>query len=139
MSTRERSTSFERRVDKWVRAAIDDGAPNFDLLVSALPGVYPPVVASSLGRLRRDGSITSAQHRRVTRRTEGIERRMDRSTQQILPAPHPLDYDWRYGPRAIDRLLEIVLRRSHPGDTVALLGRPSLYVAALRHADRRFA
>ena len=139
MSTRERSTSFERRVDKWVRAAVDDGASNFDHLVSALPGVYPPVVASSLGRLRRDGSITSAQHRRVTRRAEDIEGRMDRPTPQILPAPHPLDYDWRYGPQAIDRLLEIVLRRSHPGDTVALLGTPSLYVAALRrHADRRF-
>jgi hypothetical protein len=136
--TKGMTAAFEARVDKWVRAAVSEVA-SFDELVTRLPGVYPPAVAHSLERLLRDGSISTPDHARASCRAPapGIRRRA--RVPQILPAPHPLDYDWRYGSDAIDRLLELAIARSAPGDTIALLGTPSLYVAAhQRWPDRRF-
>jgi len=132
------TTVFEERVDKWVRAAVSDVA-SFDELVRRLPGVYPPAVARSLDRALRDGTISSAEHVQASSRAPAAPSRRRPRVPQILPAPHPLDYDWRYGSDAIDRLLELVIAKSNPGDTIALLGTPSLYVAAhQRSPDRRF-
>jgi len=129
---------FEERVDKWVRAAVGDVA-SFDELVTRLPGVYPPAAARSLDHVLRDGTISRADHLRATSRAQPVEARRRPQVSQILPAPHPLDYDWRYGKEAIDRLLELAIAKSQPGDTIALLGTPSLYVAAhQRSQDRRF-
>jgi hypothetical protein len=132
------TATFEARVDRWVRTAVSEVA-SFDELVSRLPGVYPPAVAQSLERVLRCGTISKRDHARATGRdpAAGSKRRV--RGPQILPAPHPLDYDWRYGNDAIDRLLELAIARSAPGDTIALLGTPSLYVAAHhRCPDRRF-
>jgi hypothetical protein len=131
------TAAFDARVDRWVRAVVG-GVASFDELVTRLPGVYPPVVARSLERAVHDGSITTKDHARAICRDPAAGRRRTR-VPQILPAPHPLDYDWRYGPDAIDRLLELAIARSAPGDTITLLGTPSLYVAAhQRRPDRRF-
>jgi len=64
---------------------------------------------------------------------------MSKPPEQVLPAPHPLDYDWRYSLAAIEILLEQVLDVTKPGDTIALLGTPSLYVVTRRgNFDRNF-
>ena len=125
--TKSVTTSFEKRVDNWVRAAVSD-VPNFDELVTRLPGVYPTAVARSLDRALRDGTISKSEHARATNRAAAAGRKRRPRVPQILPAPHPLDYDWRYGNDTIDRLLELVVAYSAPGATIALLGTPSLYV-----------
>ena len=136
--TKSTTVTFEERVDKWVRAVVSDVA-SFDELVTRLPGVYPPAVARSLNRVLRDGTISRSDHARATSRAPTAGGRRRPRVPQILPAPHPLDYDWRYGNDAIDRLLELAIAKSNPGDTIALLGTPSLYVAAHhRSPDRRF-
>lgn len=130
--------SFDQRVDKWVLAAADSAA-SFDDLVCQLPGVYPPIVAASLGRLRRQGALSDIDYSRATSRSPIVGRRHRGPMMQMLPVPHPLDFDWRYGKEAVERLLDLALRKSQPGDTIALLGTPSLYVEALRRtSDRRF-
>ena len=132
------TAAFEERVDKWVHTAVSDVA-SFDELVTRLPGVYPPAVARSLERVLRDGTISKSDHARAISRAPVVSSRRRPQAPQILPAPHPLDYDWRYGSDAIDRLLEVVIAKSAPGDTIALLGTPSLYVAAhQRSPDRLF-
>ena len=56
-----------------------------------------------------------------------------------LPPPHPLDFDWRYTPQTIETLVERAIAATQPGDTVALLGTPSLHVAQLaKEHGRRF-
>jgi hypothetical protein len=136
--TKSVTTSFEKSVDKWVCAAVSD-VSSFDELVTRLPGVYPTAVARSLDRALRDGTISESEHARATIRTVAAGSKRPPRLPQILPAPHPLDYDWRYGSDAIDHLLELVIANSAPGATIALLGTPSLYVAAhQRSTDRRF-
>lgn len=136
--TKSTAAAFEERVDRWVRAAVSD-VVSFDELVTRLPGVYPPVAARSLDRLLSNGIISNVEHTRASSRAVPSGARRRQRITQILPAPHPLDYDWRYGRDAIDRLLGLAVGGSAPGDTIALLGTPSLYVASLnRSLDRRF-
>jgi hypothetical protein len=132
------AVAFRRQVDRWIIDATVTGTLNFDELVRALPGVYPPVVADGLDRLLGAGAIASAAHRTAIGRTK-TRRQPATTSGPVLPPPHPLDFDWRYAPAAIDELLARVTAVTKPGETVVLLGTPSLYLAAYqRELARRF-
>jgi hypothetical protein len=136
--TRE-AAAFDRQVDRWVCNAALGGVESFDDLVRVLPGVYPSVVAESLDRLLRAGAISVSIHGTVTQRAMPRPQRASGPSSLVLPPSHPLDFDWRYAPKAIDELLARVLSVTEPRDTVALLGTPSLYLtASQRGIDRRF-
>ena len=49
-----------------------------------------------------------------------------------LPVPHPLNYDWRFGGKAIDHILEKCLELTDPSDIVILLGTPGVLAEAMR-------
>jgi hypothetical protein len=49
----------------------------------------------------------------------------------LLPVPHPLDYDWRFGVKATDHLLERCLEFTDAEDCVTLLGTPSVLARAI--------
>lgn len=138
MSPARSASAYQRQVDRWVAAEIQRGVSTFDDLLCALPGVYPTHVAASIDRLRQADVITKGQRRRATRRrqNEGLHRSPISSS---LPPPHPLDFDWRYSPDTIEQLVERAMAGTQPGDTVALLGTPSLHVAQLaKDHGRRF-
>jgi hypothetical protein len=128
--------AFERTLDGWILDLADD-VESFDELVSALPGVYPPIAGAAVERLatskRLSGRRLGTCRRRVDRRRRG------RVIAHQLPPPHPLDFDWRYAPSAVDHLLDVVRRRSADGDIVVMIGTPSLFLAAQRSGlDRTF-
>ncbi len=138
MSHARDTAAFRRRVDHWIGDAIAQGVHDFDELVRALPGVYPSLVEDGLNRLRLAGTLGPDAHRAVLSRA--THRPLPSKTLgSVLPPPHPLDFDWRYAPEAIDDLLARTLAATQPGDTVVLLGTPSLYLAAYsRRLNRRF-
>lgn len=138
MSAARSTAAYQRQVDKWVSAEIQKGVSTFDDLLCALPGVYPTHVADSVSRLRAANIITKGERRRALKRREN-ERPARSAFTSSLPPPHPLDFDWRYSPETIDRLVGIAIAATEPGETVALLGTPSLHVAQLAHDHgRRF-
>jgi hypothetical protein len=138
MTASHMAAAFRRQIDRWVLAAAKDGVDSFDKLIRALPGVYPTVVADRVAQLRDLGATDASIHARLSSRAP--ERAALASPgHQLLPAPHPLDFDWRYAPAAIDVLLRRIAQSTDPGELVVLLGAPSLYVAASQRAiDRRF-
>jgi hypothetical protein len=130
--------SFRRQVDRWVLRALDVGVSDFDELVCSLPGVYPPIVAESLDRLLQRCEIVPSIHSTAMRRRRLASRTKPASPLPVLPPPHPLDFDWRYAPRTIEALLGRISDRTKPGDIVALLGTPTLFLAAaMSGLDRR--
>jgi len=130
---------FRRQVDRWTLAAVRRGVEHFGGLLSALPGVYPPIVAASLSRLRQEGAISSEQYRQARTRQTPDDRGSILCSPPALPPPHPLDFDWRYTDRTVDRLLRLAASVTEPGDTIALLGTPSVYAASLgRGLDRQW-
>jgi hypothetical protein len=132
------AAAFRRQVDRWIGEATAQGVHDFDELVRALPGVYPSLVEDGLNRLLGAGTLAPDAHRTALSRAS--HRRLpSKASGSVLPPPHPLDFDWRYAPEAIDDLLGRTLAATKPGDTVVLLGTPSLYLAAYqRRLDRRF-
>ncbi len=135
-ATSRSGSAFERTLDRWILGLADD-VGSFDDLVSALPGVYPPIAGAAIERLGAAKRLTGRRLGRCRRRVDG--RRPNRNTVLQLPPPHPLDYDWRYAPSAVDHLLDVVCRRSVDGDTVVMIGTPSLFLAAQRSdLDRTF-
>ena len=137
MAPQDPELLFRRQVDRWTLAAVTDGVEHFEGLLRALPGVYPPMVAASLTRLRREGAISSDQHRQARARQHRDDGDRVGCSPPALPPPHPLDFDWRYTERTVDRLLRLVTSVTEPEDTIALLGTPSLYAAALDRATDR--
>ena len=138
MTAARSASSYQRQIDNWVYAQILEGVSTFDDLLCALPGVYPTHVADSIARLRDADVITKGQRHRVMKRRENEPQARSAKTSS-LPPPHPLDFDWRYCPKTIERLVAISVAATQPGETVALLGTPSLYVAQLaQEHGRRF-
>ena len=128
---------FRRQVDRWTLAAVSHGVQHFEGLLSALPGVYPSIVAASLTRLCQEGAISPDQYRQACARQARDDGDSIRCSPPALPPPHPLDFDWRYTDRTVDRLLCLATSVTEPGDTIALLGTPSVYAASVGRARGR--
>jgi len=123
---------FARRIDRWVLDAARRGLTAFDDLVVSLPGVYPVAVLDALRRLASSGALSPLI---LARAVEDAGRRPPLQPhichRIALPVPHPLDYDWRFGEAAINRVLGECLGLTGPTDTVALLGTPSIMRAVV--------
>jgi hypothetical protein len=131
MAHDESDLAFRRQVDEWTLAAVEQDVADFDGLVCATPGVYPPIVAASLDRLRADGAVSETRYADVrSRRTTPRYQGRAVGTPPVLPPPHPLDFDWRYTDQTVERLLQLAASLTQPGDTIALLGTPSVYAAS---------
>lgn len=110
-------------------------------LLDYLPGAYPGDVITALDRLAVLHLVDAETRARLTRdpgqasttasTADAAEAGEVREAWElVLPDPHPLDFDWRWGQRTAAQLLMHCLRLSRAGDTIALLGTPTLLHAA---------
>lgn len=137
MTRNETLVQFDATVDRWVAAEIASGRTRFAAIVKRLPGVYPERVLGSLRRLRANGHIAaqllSDIEFEVTRRPVPTKR----AIADDLPLPHPLEYEWRFTANTALRLLGMATQLSATGDSVLLLGTPSVAaMAAMYPSDR---
>lgn len=136
-----KAQSYEELVDRWVYGAVTRGVTTFNSLVAALPGVYPTVVRDSLQRLIATGRLTNHNFASATVALgidrPGLVQPSGPSHTIVLPIPHPLDFDWRFGDSAVKYLLDICLGLTNPDDTIALLGTPSVMRVAIESAYPR--
>jgi hypothetical protein len=130
MSTAKSRAAYRRQVDRWVCDALDNGAENFDDLVSTLPGVFPTTAADSLRRLAERQEIGWDEYASAMRRRTDAQRSALASPSTLLPPPHPLDFDWRYTTDTTDQLVDWALNTSPVDGSVALLGTPSVFLTA---------
>lgn len=117
-------TTYDDDVDTWTLAAVRAGPISFDDLVCHLPGVYPTDVRSALERLHRRSAITDAQLDRAGRRQARPALSPPSTT---LPVPHPLDFDWRFTPDAVDALVSACHRGAGATTHIVCVGAPSLH------------
>jgi len=118
---------FEAWIEQTVAAALERPHADFASLTSTLPGIYPQEVLRALyaldGRRAQLNGVpamlaVSARHQiAVPRPPSGLL--------GLLP-PHPLDFEWRFAPHAIDLLTDAVLGLTPRGAGVALVGTPTL-------------
>ena len=127
--------SYESNLDRSIVNAVRSDAHDLWHLISILPGYYPTVVRDAVVRLVGNGIIPSDIA------CEGVATDVGpQSHSEIpgLPAPHPLDYDWRFTGATADKLLKSLIALTGPTTSAALLGVPSVYRLAEKRklADR---
>jgi hypothetical protein len=112
---------------------------SFGDLLCHLPGVPPDEAASALGRLAALRVIDPEAAARLAPPTQSARTSGDDDVEDsVLPVPHPLDYDWRFSAGTAKWLRSQCVQSSRPGDTVALLGVPTVMSAALMPQGRRW-
>lgn len=136
-----KTQSFDELVDRWVYGAVTRGVTTFNSLVMSLPGVYPSVVLASLKRLAASGKF-DGQNFEIMSGLSGLGEieswQPPRPRRRIpLPVPHPLDYDWRFAESGVRYLLDACLTLTQPGETIALLGSPSVLRTAIEDSYPR--
>jgi hypothetical protein len=124
------TVDFDEDVDTWVLAAVRAGPTSFDDIVCHLPGVYPNDAAVSLERLHRRGVISTAERNRAISRRPIPTRFVPNTT---LPLPHPLDFDWRFAPDALDQILAAC---SDDDARIACIGAPSILHRLITTGER---
>jgi hypothetical protein len=136
----EPGASFGQVLETLVADAVARGASSFTDLLARLPGAWPPDVHAALDRLSAGGIVDSSLvHPLVGRARCGPGADLVVNHAIDLPSPHPLDYDWRFDERTVASLLDRCLELTADGDSIALLGAPSLLRSALeRNLARRF-
>jgi hypothetical protein len=129
----QENQSFDELVDRWVCAAVNNGVTNFNSLLNSLPGVYPSVALCSLKRLAAAGKVSEGFFSIGTQKRNKNAQKINRSQlgdNDILPIPHPLNYDWRFSDSATKYLLDYCLEATKETETVVCLGTPSLFQKA---------
>jgi hypothetical protein len=121
---------FRALIDRSVLAAVGEAVTSLAGLLRYLPSVYPTELLASLARLGDCGAVNSAIVDKVRDQasTRPIEPPQGRS---LLPLPHPLDFEWRFMPRASRDLLNIANDLTPLYADVLLFGTPGLAVEAL--------
>lgn len=122
--------SFLRAVDGWLREALEDHPRTFSTVVGRLPGVDPILVLDRLSSaLFQENPFAAAVVR------DAQTPLASPSMPYRAPVPHPLDYDWRYGSKAIATLTQMIERSVAPGGRVVLIGAPTLVEPLLRQSN----
>lgn len=132
---------FAEFIDGLLLEVIHRGLTSFDQILLSLPGVYPSTALASLQRLASKGKIPEKMFLDAVKLTS--DRQCKQMTPEssgggttgrvVLPVPHPLDFDWRFGDKATDHLLERCLELTDVEDCAVLLGTPSVLARAIEH------
>jgi hypothetical protein len=119
--------AFEEQVSHWLLEALTERTYTFSDLLHRLPGVYPPVVLERLRDALHNGHIHAdvAASIELQARTAIRTRLLD-----ALPPPHPLDFEWRYTPKAARDIIGVAKEITRPDDRIVLLGTPGVAAAA---------
>jgi hypothetical protein len=136
--------AYEQDVVGWILEVLSYGEVSWSELLRALPGVYPSLVLVALRGLaempRADPiarskalELLESTRREESQASEARDHRWE-ANGRPLPVPHPLDYEWRFSPEAVELLLRHCEGASERGDTIALVGAPTLLIGS---AERR--
>ena len=126
--------TFNQFVDR-LSAQAAPACASFREFVLALPGVLPDEALASLMR------IVGPKDAHVTRLIADASRdsapeRLDQG--RGLPLPHPLDSEFRFDEETAERLADMLIAATVPGDEILLVGTPSVAIAlSATTADRK--
>ena len=118
-----------------IKRAIERGATNFGQLLHRSGGMYP----AELAALQKSEDIQPAQplttyDRSITTTSRQLCLPLIDEQRLSLPAPHPLDHDWRFTEATLTYLTDVIVEITSPGDHILILGAPSVLIGILAKA-----
>jgi hypothetical protein len=115
-----------------VRAWISEHLPTvttFGTLLRALPGVDPIHVVAALAEIAATSEPGGQRAQRLGDEAATLPATVAFTAER--PVPHPLEFYWAYTTGTVESIIERLRTFTSPGDTVAYLGTPNVYSAAL--------
>lgn len=138
---------YEEEVARWITAALSQREVAWPDLLRSLPGVYPTEVIAALSQMATGPLLpvaSAVQHRAAavikdarSARAAWVRDHHWEANGVPFPVPHPLDFEWRFSPEAVELLLERCERASARWDTIALVGAPTLMIWAAEWKSSR--
>jgi hypothetical protein len=116
--------SHQSLIETLVLDALARPIEEFGALVKALPGIYPTDVYAALVRLAATSVLSASAVGRLLEGKPAPLRHQTAAT--LLPAPHPLDYDWRFDEPTSIRLAKRAQELGGDSGPLALLGVASI-------------
>jgi len=117
---------FEAWVDQAVTHALSHPYTDFAELTACLPGIYPQEVFRALGTIPiREPRFEALSEALASSAQRAGLVAVPPSGLLGLPPPHPLDFEWRFSPEAIDVLGDAVNTLTPLGESLALVGTPT--------------
>jgi hypothetical protein len=123
--------------DLRLERLLADGAKSFQDLVIAAKGRFPTEVLQFLETCRTGSGINACTveamiaEARTTALGDGLPQGGG------LALPHPIDAEWRFTDETAEKLLRAAVTTTQPGDSILLMGVPSVVLAAVRSRDDR--
>jgi hypothetical protein len=129
MNPENSAGDFERAVEDWVRHALAEGPATFAAVLRRLPGVSPADALQAIQKITSrclpEGFFWCGAAGE-TGRSENLS--------YSCPAPHPLDYDWRFARVTAEVLGTRCSELAPAGGEITLLGAPSLISPIVRES-----
>lgn len=123
------SRSYSQLVDAFILEQ-SDKCSDFKSLIKELPGIFPTQVLERLKILSRENQISD---RNLQKFTDGIlqipkPKKLSNKKKEILPLPHPLDYEWRYTSLTRDYLIKKLSNSCQGNKSIVLIGAPTVFI-----------
>lgn len=124
------SLSFDEKVDLSVLQCISRGDSNFTDILASMPGVYPTAALGAIRRLAKRGHINTSNAAKLVHQAK--HQPQQSTSYELLPPPHPLNYEWRFDKATSRNLLKEAFGVcGSSSDRTLLLGTPTLALAAM--------
>jgi hypothetical protein len=122
--------AFDQQVDAWISDALATGPSSFAELLGRLPGVYPSAALQALHRMQQDGRVDASRAALLHGDAATFHSSVAR-TPDVLPLPHPLDFEWRFTRTSTESVLAAAQALTRPGESIVLFGTPGVAAAAI--------
>jgi len=134
-----RTLSFKasNEADSTLQRLLADGAKSFSELVIGGRGRFPTEVLEFLESCRTGNGAYAGiiDSMIVEARTASAEAELPQG--RGLALPHPIDAEWRFTEETADKLVRTAVAATQPGDSILLMGVPSVVLAAAQSQDDR--
>jgi hypothetical protein len=125
--------AYDARLASHLLKLLEAGPRDLRFLIEEAQGAYPTDVVASLRELRRTGRArelakafwSSSESLAQTNGQQMVADETLHEEESEFPEPHPLDFDWRFTRRTLERLESRM--GACKAKTIAVLGAPTLF------------
>ena len=131
------SSKVTNEADSTLERLLADGARSFEELVIGAKGRFPTEVLQFLESCPAGNEAYAEiiESMIVEARTASANAELPQG--KGLALPHPIDAEWRFTEETADKLVRTAVAATQPGDSILLMGVPSVVLAAAQSRDDR--
>lgn len=131
------SSQYIQLVDRLIIEQIESSS-DFSSLVKGLPGIFPTLVKERIMALSEQNRLSEECFKKINNGFDNqkIKQKENKPFDEILPIPHPLDYEWRYTVKARNFLVDRLQSLRNSEGPILLIGAPTIFIDLISQVDQ---